>query len=496
MRRQVQAGEGGAGDRAGADFRQPGHDREAYGSLVDNPFRRPADTPLSTFSIDVDTASYSNVRRMLRQGRRVPPDAVRIEELINYFDYAYEPPSGDEPFSVNVETGGCPWEPAHRLVRIGLRGQDVDLDMRPATSLVFLIDVSGSMNQANKLPLLKESLRLLIDRLNADDRIGMVVYAGAAGVVLPPTYCDEKQTILDALDRLSAGGSTNGGEGIELAYRLAAEHFIEGGVNRVILCTDGDFNVGVSSQGDLDRLIEEKRTSGVFLSILGFGHGNWQDDRMETLSNKGNGNFAYIDSLREAKKVLVREMGGTLVTIAKDVKVQVEFNPAKVAAYRLIGYANRILAAEDFNDDTKDAGEIGAGHTVTALYEIVPPGAPLATGSVDPLKYQKAAAATAEAASGELMTVKLRAKAPDGDVSKLIEHPVVDRDAPLAQTTSDFRFAAAVAEWGMLLRGSEYRAGATYEQVLDLASPGLADDPHGDRAEFLDLVRRAQSVQR
>jgi Ca-activated chloride channel family protein len=472
--------------------------REAYGRLVDNPFKISLDEPLSTFSVDVDTASYANIRRFINDGMLPPPVAVRIEEMINYFDYQYEPASGEHPFSVNVDVNAAPWKPDHRLVRIGLRGEDVDIDMRPATSLVFLLDVSGSMNQANKLPLVKESMKLLVDRLNADDRVAIVVYAGASGVVLPSTYCDEEEKILAALDQLHAGGSTAGAAGIQLAYQVAEENFIKGGVNRVILCTDGDFNVGVSSEGELIRLIEEKRESGVFLSILGFGTGNWQDQKMEMLSNHGNGNFAYIDSIDEAKRSLVDRLSGTLVTIAKDVKVQVEFNPAKVGAYRLIGYANRLLAAQDFNDDTKDAGEIGAGHTVTALYEIIPPelvGEQFGEQSeVDDLKYQKPREDSELTGSDELLTVKLRYKQPDGDESTLIEKPVVDDGAGLNDASGDFQFAAAVAGFGMLLRDSAYTGDATFETMLDLAAAGLEHDPDGRRAEFIELVERAKML--
>ena len=467
--------------------------REAYGSLIDNPFKRPVDEPLSTFSIDVDTASYSNMRRFIdRENRFPPPDAVRIEELINYFSYDYEPASGDCPFSVNLEVGACPWNSEHRLVRIGLRGEEVDVDMRPATSLVFLLDVSGSMNQPDKLPLLKDSMKMLIEHLLADDRVAIVVYAGAAGLVLDSTYCDKKAEIIEALDRLRAGGSTAGGAGIELAYKVAQENYIEGGVNRVILCTDGDFNVGISDEGGLVRLIEEKRKTGVFLSVLGFGTGNFQDQKMEMLSNKGNGNFAYIDTLREAKKVLIKEMGGTLVTIAKDVKIQIDFNPAKVGAYRLIGYANRLLEAQDFDDDTKDAGEIGAGHTVTALYEIIP-----ADGEIEdvPDAPDSDFIKPGEIVESDLMLkVKLRYKEPDGDESELISFPLADEGAELAGASPDYQFAAAVAAFGMLLRDSEYKGDATWATVLDLASAGLERDPNGLRAEFVSLVEKAGKI--
>jgi Ca-activated chloride channel family protein len=468
--------------------------RDAYSPIVDNPFVSPLAQPLSTFSIDVDTASYANVRRYLQSGQLPPKDAVRIEEMLNYFRYDYPAPAGEHPFSVNVETAPAPWQVEHRLMRIGLRGHDIDMDERPPTNLVFLIDVSGSMNRPEKLPLLKQAFKLLIDRLTPDDKVGIVVYAGASGLVLEPTYCFQRQTILDALDRLKAGGSTNGGEGIQLAFGVASEHFIEGGINRVILATDGDFNVGVTDAGALVRLAEEKRETGVFLSVLGFGTGNFQDDRMEAISNAGNGNFAYIDSLAEAEKVLVQELGGTLVTIAKDVKIQVEFNPAQVEAYRLIGYENRILAAQDFNDDTKDAGEIGAGHTVTALYEIIPGGTPTGLPSVDELEFQ---------APGEILSsdatavVKLRYKQPDGETSTLIREPVTDAGTGLDDSSDDFRFASAVAAFGMILRDSPHRGGATFESVLDLAAAGLGDeqpDQGGYRAQFLDLIERARHV--
>ena len=460
--------------------------REAYARIHDNPFRRVLDEPLSTFSIDVDTAAYSNMRRFLDAGQLPPPDAVRIEELLNYFSYDYEAPTEDseDPFAVHVEIANCPWTPEHRLARVGIKGYEIDRDMRPATNLVFLIDVSGSMRRANKLPLVKQSLHQLVKNLNGDDRIAMVVYAGAPGLVLPSTYAYDRGAIIDAIARLESGGSTNGGAGIQLAYDVAQQHYIEGGVNRVILCTDGDFNVGVSADGDLVRLIEDKRKSGVFLSVLGYGTGNFQDSKMEQLSNSGNGNFAYIDSLDEAKKVLVEDMVGTLVTIAKDVKIQIEFNPAVVGAYRLIGYENRILEARDFNDDTKDAGEIGAGHTVTALYEIMPSAleADQAAGAdddqsseVDPLKYQQTETTEEAAASGEMMTVKLRYKQPEGDISKLIEMPIVDDGGSIEDASADLKFAASVASFGMIMRASAYRGDATLESVLALARQSAAE---------------------
>ncbi len=468
---------------------------EAYDQIVENPFLLATHNPLSTFSIDVDTASYANIRRFLTQGSLPPPGAVRIEEMVNYFDYDYPLPTGEAPFSVNVEVADCPWMPGHRLARIGLKGYEVDVEERPAANLVFLLDVSGSMNSPDKLPLLKQAMRMLTTELAMDDRVAIAVYAGASGLVLPSTWCEDQQTILGALNRLQAGGSTNGGAGIQLAYDIASDNYIEGGVNRVILATDGDFNVGITNQGDLISLIEEKAKSGVFLSVLGFGTGNLKDSTMEKLADKGNGNYSYIDTLSEARKVLVEQMGGTLVTIAKDVKIQIEFNPATVGAYRLIGYENRMLRKEDFNDDTKDAGEIGAGHTVTAFYEIVPAGEELDSPTVDPLKYQTPPETATKYESGELMTVKLRYKEPDGDTSRLLEVPVTDAGLSLADASDDFAFGAAVASFGMLLRGSEHCGEFTYGAVLEMADTALGEDPHGYRREFVDLVQRAVELQ-
>jgi Ca-activated chloride channel family protein len=464
--------------------------REAYEHIAESGFRAVHDEPLSTFSVDVDTASYSNVRRFLREGRLPPADAVRIEELVNYFDYSYPQPERDAPFATYAEVAACPWNPAHQLVHIGIAGQKLDDARVPARNLVFLIDVSGSMQDANKLPLLKQGMSLLAKNLRAEDRVSMVVYAGSSGLVLPATKGNDHARILDALSRLEAGGSTNGAEGIELAYREAQRNFIRGGINRVILATDGDFNVGVTSEGELTRLIEDKRKSGVFLTVLGFGSGNLQDARMEQLADKGNGNYAYIDDLAEAHKVLVREAGATLVTIAKDVKLQVEFNPAHVQSYRLVGYENRSLAARDFNDDKKDAGEIGAGHTVTALYEIVlrKPGETLAS-EVDALRYQSERAAARAELSDEMLTVKVRFKAPTGDVSRLIATPLRAPGAGNHAASSNFRFAAAVAEFGMLLRASPHKGKASLEQVQKLAEGAREDDPHGEKRQFLDMVR-------
>jgi len=473
--------------------RTPFH-TEAYDRIDDNPFLDVGQNPLSTFSIDVDTASYANVRRFIAQSMLPPKDAVRIEEMVNYFDYDYPAPPEGQPFSVNVEIADAPWKPEHRLMRIGLKGTPLSLDDRPRLNLVFLLDVSGSMEPPDKLPLLKQAMRLLVDELTENDQVAIVVYAGASGMVLPRTSGDQKGVILDALDRLQAGGSTNGGSGIQLAYDHAVAHFIPGGTNRVVLATDGDFNVGVTSQGELTRLIEERAESGVFLSVLGFGMGNYKDSTLEKLADRGNGNYAYIDSLSEARKVLVEEMGSTLVTIAKDVKIQIEFNPAEVESYRLIGYENRVLRAEDFNDDEKDAGEIGAGHTVTALYEIVPKGAPSGTPSVDPLKYQRPLAPAEEASTGELLTVKLRYKEPDGETSKLLERSVRDDGTRYASATQDFKFAAAVASFGMILRDSPHKGNATLDSVLELAREGVGADRHGYRAELLELARRAKSL--
>lgn len=492
-----------------------GWNREGYDRIVENEFLNVADKPLSTFSIDVDTASYANARRFLQGGRLPPADAVRLEEMVNYFDYDYPVPEADtHPFSVTTEVGVAPWEPRHLLVQVGLQGYEIPWEERPSSNLVFLLDVSGSMNNANKLPLVKSALENLIQRLDRRDRVAIVVYAGASGLALPSTTADNHETIRHALNRLSAGGSTNGGQGIELAYQVAREHFIEGGNNRVILCTDGDFNVGVSDRGSLTRLIEQKAASGVFLSICGFGSGNLRDGMMEELSNKGNGNYSYIDSEREARRVFGTALTGTLLTIAKDVKIQVEFNPANVAAYRLLGYENRALADRDFNDDTKDAGEIGAGHTVTALYEIVPVGIEAPEPLVDPLRYgadapsseDAPALSSAQAAlAHELMTVKLRYKQPDGDTSTLlstvVEMPEVTVEpdktvsVALGEPTENLRWASAVAEFALLLRGSAHAPQASWQSVLERARTALGNDPDGRRAEFLTLAQRARELQ-
>lgn len=469
-------------------------DREGYDKITENKFLKATDNPLSTFSIDVDAASYSNVRRFLNQGQLPPAGAVRIEEMVNYFKYEYPQPGNKEPFTVNTEISDAPWNPEHKLVLIGLQGKQIPVENLPASNLVFLIDVSGSMQDPNKLPLVKASMKLLVDQLREQDKVAMVVYAGAAGLVLPSTSGHEKAKIKDAIDRLDAGGSTAGGAGIKLAYKTARENFAKGGNNRVILCTDGDFNVGESSDDAMERLIEQERKSGVFLTVLGYGMGNYQDAKMQKLADKGNGNHAYIDGISEAKKVLVNEFGGTLFTIAKDVKLQIEFNPAKVQGYRLIGYENRMLAKEDFNDDKKDAGELGSGHTVTALYEIIPAGVESDfLKDVDKLKYQKDVEPLSKTKyNDEIMTVKLRYKAPDGDVSKLIEHPVKDEHIVIAKTSDNFRFAAAVAQFGLLLRDSEFKSEASYASVISLAKKAKGNDDEGYRSEFIRLVESAR----
>ncbi|MGP0067031.1 MAG: vWA domain-containing protein [Isosphaeraceae bacterium] len=470
---------------------------EAYNPIVENPFRAAASEPLSTFSIDVDTASYANVRRFLTQNTLPPRDAVRIEELLNYFPYNDAPPadSSPDPFAVHVEVAGCPWDAQHRLARIGIAARHIDQSKRPPSNLVVLVDVSGSMNSPNKLPLVQWSLQRLVEQLGENDQIAMVVYAGASGLALPSTSCINKAEILSAIEQLRAGGSTNGGAGIQLAYDVATQHFIKNGTNRVILATDGDFNVGVTGQDDLIKLIEAKAKSGVFLSVLGYGMGNIKDGPLERLADKGNGHYAYIDTPREAYKVLVEEMGSTLVTVAKDVKIQVEFNPAKVGGYRLIGYENRIMAHKDFNDDTKDAGEVGAGHHVTALYEIVPPGKEGIVGpGVDPLKY--AQATVSGSSSPESFTVKLRYKQPSGDTSKLLTMGVEDKGRSFGEASEDLKFASAVAGFGMLLRGSTHKGSLTYAGVLEIAEPASARDPSGYRREFLAAVRQAKSLSR
>jgi Ca-activated chloride channel family protein len=489
---------GGRIDRVNA----PAPNTEAYDRVVDNPFVRTTQETLATFSIDVDTASYANVRRFLNQNQLPPRDAVRIEEMINYFNYDYAQPTGNAPIAPNMEVAATPWNPTNRLVRIGVKAHEVNANRRPPSNLVFLIDVSGSMNSPERLPLVKAGLNMLVERLGENDLVSIVVYAGNSGLVLGPTSGMRKEVIRQAIDSLRPGGSTNGASGIQLAYSQATLNFLKGGVNRVILMTDGDFNVGVTNQGDLTRLIEEKAKSGVFLSVLGFGMGNLKDSTMEKLADQGNGNYAYIDSLNEARKVLVEEMSGTLVTVAKDVKIQVDFNPAKVEAYRLIGYENRVLRTEDFNNDAKDAGDMGAGHTVTALFEVVPKGGEVPGPSIDPSKYTQPVAAAAAnprnagASSNELLTLRVRYKEPDSDRSTRMDVPLVDRGNTFARATTDFRFAASVAEFGMILRDSPYKGSSRTDSVLDIAGSSQGQDRNGYRKEFISLVQKARNLER
>ena len=493
-----------AADRPAFDALNPDPDpefnTEEYDAVPENRFLAARQTPLSTFAVDVDTAGYANVRRFLNNGRLPPPGAVRIEELVNYFRYDLAPPAAggengdDRPFAVHAEVSACPWAAGHKLVRIGLKGRELAADARPRCNLVFLLDVSGSMSSSNKLGLVKRAMTLLVEQLGENDTVSAVVYAGASGLALPPTNGSDPRAILDALERLDAGGSTNGGEGIELAYATAQESYIPGGVNRVILCTDGDFNVGVTDQSSLVRLIEQKAKAGVSLTVLGFGTGNYNDATMEELSNRGDGNYGYVDDMREARKLLVEDLTGTLVTIAKDVKIQVEFNPAAVGSYRLIGYENRLMAAEDFRDDEKDAGEIGAGHTVTALYEVVPAGADEPVPGAGELKYQAPGGPTDAAAGGELLTVSLRYKAPDAakaDPAAEFAVPVPDAATPFEEASADQRFAAAVAAFGMLLRGGEHAGTATLADADAWADAARGPDPGGYRAEFAELAARA-----
>jgi len=476
-----------------APIRQPGN-TESYSAIDEAPFQSPSKTPLSTFSIDVDTASYSNARRMITNGQIPHKDSIRIEELLNYFSYGYPQPENNAPFSVNTDVTQAPWNLQHKLVRIGLKGKQ--LQEVPPSNLVFLIDVSGSMNSPNRLPLVQRSLCLLTQQLTNNDRVTLVVYAGNAGMVLPPTSGDRKAEIFDAIDRLRAGGSTAGGAGIELAYKEAQKSFIKGGNNRVILATDGDFNVGASSDAEMIRLIESHRDKGIFLTVLGFGMNNYKDSKLEQLANRGNGNYAYIDTYNEAKKVLGTDLRGTLFTIAKDVKIQVEFNPNNVQAYRLIGYENRALKDQDFNDDRKDAGEIGAGHSVTALYEIIPPGITpnVKLSTVDDLKYQTPKAATTFSNSNELMQVKLRYKQPTGDTSALISQTIANQMTPIDRASMDTKFASAVAMFGLLLRDSEYKGTVSIQEVLKLAKQSKGADSEGYRQEFIQLVERYNTI--
>ncbi len=470
----------------------PNFNTEEYDRIYENRFLKVTDKPLSTFSIDVDAASYSNMRRFLMSNSLPPKDAVRIEEMINYFTYNYKAPKNGDPFSITTEMGSCPWNEKHKLVHIGLQGMKVETDSLPPINLVFLLDVSGSMNSPDKLPLLKMAFKMLVKNLRREDKVAIAVYAGAAGLVLPSTSGDKKGEIISALEKLQAGGSTAGGAGIQLAYKTAKENFLKDGNNRVILATDGDFNVGASSDGELVRMIEEKRNEGIFLTVLGFGTGNYKDSKMEKLADKGNGNYAYIDNLLEAKKVFVNEMGGTLLTIAKDVKIQVEFNPSRVQAYRLIGYENRKLKDEDFNDDKKDAGELGAGHSVTALYEIIPHGVKADLPDIDELKYQSQKINSSAKTTNELLTVKFRYKSPKEDKSKLIVKTIKDKTSK--KLSQNLRFSAAVAGFGMLLRDSEFKGSLKYNNIIEMAKSAKGQDDNGYRAEFIKLVERAEVI--
>ncbi|HKW15098.1 MAG TPA: von Willebrand factor type A domain-containing protein [Candidatus Krumholzibacteria bacterium] len=480
-------------DPLGSARYRPPVDREQYEQAPENEFLDVIGNPLSTFSIDVDRASYANARRYIRTGVRPPSSAVRVEEFINYFDYDLPEPQGKDPFSITTEVAGCSWTPSHRLVRVALHGRDIDNSALPPSNLVFLIDVSGSMQPENKLPLLRAAFPLLVRQLRKEDRVAIVVYAGASGLALESTPGDQKEKILSVLEQLQAGGSTAGGEGIVLAYKTAREHFMKKGNNRVILATDGDFNVGVTSDAELVKLIEEERESGIFLTVLGVGDGNLQDAKMEKLADHGNGNYLYLDDVFEAQKVFVREMGGTLVTIAKDVKVQVEFNPVRVHSYRLIGYENRMLKKEDFEDDKKDAGELGAGHTVTALYE-VDPVVDADWTPVQSLRYVETRVRDDAAAKREVLSVRLRYKAPDGKKSMLIERAAVDNGESFDAATTDMRFAGAVAEFGLILRDSSFRGNASLDHVAATATAAKGVDANGYRAEFAQLAEACKTL--
>ena len=472
-----------------ADYSSSVRNTESYARIDENQFEHVGTNPLSTFSVDVDRAAYSNIRRMINAGQKIPVDAVRIEEMINYFNYSYKQPDSNQPFSIQTEQAQTPWNADTQLVKIGIQGKEIPVGNLPPSNLVFLLDVSGSMNSPNKLPLLKSAFKILVNQLREQDKVSIVVYAGSAGTVLKPTNGSNKTEILNALDNLKAGGSTAGEEGLKLAYTLAENHFIDGGNNRIILATDGDFNVGLSSDREMENLITEKRNSGIYFTALGFGMGNYKDSKLELLANKGNGNYAYIDTMQEAQKVLGTEFGGTLHTIAKDVKIQVEFNPAVVSGYRLIGYENRLLNDADFNDDTKDAGEIGSGHSVTAVYEVLLAGKESKfLKPVDDLKYTSTKAVKPNS-KGELFTVKLRYKEPDGEISKLIEKAVSFEDKKIKSTSDDFNFVASLALFGMQLRDSPFKNDASLALTLDLAEKGRGDDKEGFRAEFIRLVK-------
>ncbi|WP_166925424.1 YfbK domain-containing protein [Flavobacterium poyangense] len=472
---------------------QPEVDNEDYDTFTENAFENPKGAPLSTFSIDVDNASYTNIRRFINNGQAVPKDAVRVEEMVNFFKYTYPQPKDKNPFSINTELSESPWNPENKILRIGLQGKNIPTENLPASNLVFLIDVSGSMDNANKLPLLKQSMKILVNELRSKDKVSIVVYAGAAGLVLPPTSGDEKKTIIDALDHLNAGGSTAGGAGIELAYKVAAENFIKDGNNRVVLATDGDFNVGSSSNSDMETLIEQKRKTGVFLTCLGYGMGNYKDSKMETLADKGNGNYAYIDNIQEANRFLGKEFKGSMFAIAKDVKIQIEFNPKQIQAYRLIGYENRKLRAEDFKNDAIDAGELGSNHTVTALYEIIPAGvkSDYLSHQPDALKYTKVKENTNEY-STELATIKFRYKKPDGEKSIEMAHIIENKVTPLKSASDDFKFSTAVAWFGLKLRDSKLISNKSSDAILKLAKQGLSNDTEGYKAEFIRLIEGAK----
>jgi Ca-activated chloride channel homolog len=467
---------------------------EGYAAVNENGFKIVKNNPLSTFSIDVDNASYSNIRRFINMGELPPPDAVRIEEMINYFKYSYPEPNGEHPFSVYTELAVCPWNQKHQLLQVGLRGKSIDKSSLPPSNLVFLLDVSGSMEDPNKLPLLKSAFGMLVNELRPQDHVAIVVYAGAAGLVLESTPGSRKELIMRAIDNLHAGGSTAGGEGLKLAYVQADKNFVKGGNNRIILATDGDFNVGESSNGGMERLVEEKRELGIFITVLGFGMGNVKDDKMEIIADKGNGNYAYIDNLQEARRVLVREFGGTLFTIAKDVKFQIEFNPSEVESYRLLGYENRLLNDEDFNDDKKDAGEMGSGHNVTALYELIPSGSDEMLPSIDPLKYQKSDFNPGRSNNNEYLTIKLRYKKPDGVTSMLLEQSVKGPVREIYSSSENLRFAAAISEFGMILRKSEFKGNATLDSAVSLANSARGEDEDGYRAEFIRLIKTVRDM--
>ncbi|OWP85635.1 hypothetical protein BWK60_13055 [Flavobacterium covae] len=463
---------------------------ESYAEIEENKFETPNTKPLSTFSIDVDNASYTNIRRFINNGQEIPKDAVRLEEMINYFSYSYPQPKDNHPFSINTEYSECPWNSNHKLLKIGLQGKKMDKNNLPPSNIVFLIDVSGSMEEENKLPLLKESMKILVKELRPQDKVSMVVYAGAAGMILPPTSGNEKNKIMNALDKLTAGGSTAGGEGIELAYKIAEENFIKEGNNRIVLATDGDFNVGVSTDKEMEHLIERKRKTGIFLTCLGYGMGNYKDSKMETLANKGNGNYAYIDNMQEATRFLGKEFNGSMFTIAKDVKIQIEFNPNQIQSYRLIGYENRKLNNEDFKNDAIDAGELGSGHTVTALYEIIPTGVE-SSYSPTQLKYTSKEGSQ-NLISKELATVKFRYKRPDGEKSIEMIQTVSNLNKPLKISSSDFKFASSVAWFGMKLRDSKYIENKQTEDIIALANKGIHNDLEGYKTEFIRLIKSAK----